>query len=160
MYLKIYVFYFVVQFQGTLREVWGTGLVKSWIHSGDPQAMSFQDYRVLGFFCLPLSSGVFRWMLISYMHPPPTNSRWQTFLLESCIFLHTFFRLCMVTPLFLPSKALCLYPSWFLARPPLPLPLSQQESNHLVLFVCFFAIVDWRIWRVNGRLALELMIWG
>lgn len=29
MYLKIYVFYFVVQFQGTLREVWGTGLVKS-----------------------------------------------------------------------------------------------------------------------------------
>lgn len=41
-----------------------------------------------------------------------------------------------------------------------PLPLSQQECSHLALFVCFFAIVDWRIWRVNGRLALELMIWG
>lgn len=70
--------------------------------------------------------------------PPPPNSRPQAFLLESCIFLHTFFRSCRVTPLVLPSKARCLYPSWSLAQPPHPCPFP---SRNVVIWLCLFAFL-------------------
>lgn len=145
MYLTIYVLYFVVQFQGTLRKVWGQAssnpeftvrIRRPWFSKiTESLVSSVSPYLGCSGRCL---------FLICTLPCLPQTADCKLSLLESCIFLvapclclHTFFRVWygLVTPLFFPSTPLCLYPSCSLAHHPPPFP-----SRNLVIWVVWFGL--------------------
>jgi hypothetical protein len=152
MYLTIYMLYFVVQFQGTLREVWGQASSNPEFTVGIHRPWA-SKIASPWFLLSPLIIwGVQAWMLISYMHisispplplPPENPADCKLSLLESCIFLvvpclclHTFFGVWYGNSFVLSLQASIPLGLLLTLSHPCPFP-----SRNLVIWVFWFFFV-------------------